>query len=436
MQIRLPDKEINFALIMKERDGLIKNDTPRFFYGYWIIVICVFIQFLGWGLTQTFGVFFNPVLSEFGWSRAVLSGSFTFNYIVYGFASILSGRMADRIGPRKVMTVCGILLGSGCVLMSQVQEVWQLYLFYGLLMGLGNSGADVVLMATVARWFLRKRGAMSGIMKVGAGLSIFIMPMVVNWLIGRYGWRNSYIITGLPVMILYIFAAQFLRRNPEQMGLVPDGKVDLRSINTNLQDTGLTLVEALKTRQFWMICIISISLFFSTLTILTQIVPHAISIHIPSTAAASVLSIVGISSIVGRLTMGTLGDRIGNRIAMGICILTMTTSLLWLQVARELWMLYLFAALNGFAHGAFYTSISPLVADYFGLRMQGSILGVVFCCGPVLGSLGPIVAGRLFDLTGSYYQPFLICAGFTITALVMIILLKPVKIKSIGESAR
>ena len=218
------------------------------------------------------------------------------------------------------------------------------------------------------------------------------------------------------------------------MGLVPDGKADLESTPKNLQDTGLTLNEALRTRQFWMICVISVSLFYSTLTILTQIVPHAISIHIPTTAAASVLSILGISSIVGRLTTGAIGDRIGNRIAMGICILTMTVSLLWLQVSRELWMLYLFAVLNGFAHGAFFTSISPLVADYFGLKMQGSILGVVFSCGPVLGSLGPILAGRLFDLTGSYNQPFLICAGFTITALVMIILLKPINIKNIGAT--
>ena len=411
-----------------------KNDTPRFFYGYWIVIICVFLQFLGWGLTQTFGVFFNPMLAEFGWSRAVLSGSFTFNYFVYGFANILAGRMADRFGPRIVISICGILLGSGCLLMSQVQQVWQLYLVYGLIIGLGISGVDVVLLATIARWFLKKRGTMSGFMKVGAGLCIFVMPLVVSWLIGHHGWRKSYIIMGIPLMILYILAAQFLRRNPEQMGLVPDGKADLGGVNANLQDTGLTLNEALMTRQFWMICIISISLFFSTLTIITQIVPHIIAINLPSTDAVSVLSILGIGSIVGRLSTGTLSDHIGNRMAMGICILTMTVSLLWLQFARELWMLYLFAALNGFAHGAFYTSISPLVADYFGLRMQGSILGVVFCCGPVLGALGPVLAGKLFDLTGSYNQPFLICAGFTITALLMVILLKPIKIKDIGES--
>jgi len=431
-----PITEAKLLFSKGEGAGLTKNDTPRIFYGYWIVIICVFLQFLGWGLTQTFGVFFNPILAEFGWSRAVISGSFTLNYFVYGFANILAGRMADRFGPRIVISICGILLGSGCMLMSQIHQAWHLYLVYGLIIGLGISGVDVVLLATIARWFLRKRGTMSGFMKVGAGLCIFVMPLVVNWLIGHYGWRNAYIIMGVPIMVLYILAAQFLRRNPEQMGLVPDGEVDFEDIPVNLQDTGLTLNEAFKTRQFWMICIISISLFFSTLTIITQIVPHIIAINIPSTTAVSILSVLGIGSIIGRLTTGTLSDHIGHRMAMGICILTMTTSLLWLQAARELWMLYLFAVLNGFAHGAFYTSISPLVADYFGLRMQGSILGVVFCCGPALGALGPIMAGKLFDLTGSYYPAFLICMGFTLTALVMIILLKPIKIKSIGEGAR
>ena len=408
---------------------LIKNNAPRFFYGHWIVVTCFFIQFLGWGLTQSFGVFFNPVLSEFGWSRAVISGSLSFNYFVYGFANILTGRMADRVGPRIVMTVCGILLGSGCLLMSQVQQVWQLYLVYGLIMGLGISGADVVLLATIARWFLRKRGTMSGIVKVGGGVSLFAMPLISNWLIGNYGWRKSYIILGIPIMILYVLAAQFLRRNPERMGLVPDGEVDIGGTNTNLQDIGLTLNEALRTRQFWMICIISVSLFFCTYTIPAQIVPHAIAIDITSAAAASVLSLIGMASIVGRFMMGTLSDRIGNRMAMGICILAMTASLIWLQTARELWMLYVFAVMNGFAHGAFFAAVSPLVAGYFGLRMQGSILGIVFCCGPVIGSIGPVLAGKMFDLTGTYNQSFLICTGFAITALIMIILLKPIAIK-------
>ena len=407
-----------------------KSNTPRFFYGHWIVVTCFFIQFLGWGLTQTFGIFFNPVLTEFGWTRAAISGSLSFNYFVYGFANVLAGRMADRFGPRIVMTICGILLGTGCLLMSQVQQVWQLYLVYGLIMGLGISGADVVLLATIARWFFRKRGTMSGIVKVGGGVSLFVMPLVVNWLIGHYGWRKSYIILGIPIMILYVLAAQFLRRDPERMGLVPDGEVNLGKTNGGMQDIGLTLNEAFRTRQFWMICIISISLFFCTYTIPAQIVPHAIAIHIPRTVAASILAILGMSSIAGRLMIGHLCDRIGNRMAMGICILTMTASLIWLQSARELWMLYVFALLNGFAHGAFFAAISPLVAGYFGLRMQGSILGVVFCCGPVIGSLGPVLAGKLFDLTGAYDQPFLICAGFAVLAFAMIALLKPIAVKS------
>lgn len=402
----------------------------RYFYGYVIVITSFSMQFLGWGLTQSFGVFFTPMLTEFGWSRAVISGSLSFNYVIYGFANVIAGRMADRIGPRIVMTFCGILLGTGCLLMSQVGEVWQLYLFYGLIMGLGISGTDVVLLATVARWFRKKRGTMSGVVKVGGGVSLFVMPLAVTWLTAHFGWRVSYLILGIPVLILYILASQFLRRDPEQMGLIPDGSEEAGVSSTLLQDSGITLREAIGIQQFWMICVISVSMFFCTYTIAAQIVPHAIALGIPSTSAASVLSIIGVSSILGRLMMGNLCDRMGSRIVMGICILTMVSSLLWLLTSSNLWMLWAFAVPYGFSHGAYYASISPLVAGLFGLKAQGSLLGFVFCFGPVIGALGPVLAGEIFDLSRSYSQAFLLCAVFAVIALLMIILLRPIAQKT------
>jgi MFS family permease len=156
-------------------------------YGYIIASSAFVVQMLGMGAYATYGVFFNSFLTEFAWSRAVISGASSLFFFTYGLLGILAGRLVDKIGPRVVMTGCGIFCGSGYMLMSQIHSVWQLYLFYGLVVAIGYSAFDVATLSTVARWFPRVRGTMTGIIKVGAGLGILLMPLATHWLISRYG---------------------------------------------------------------------------------------------------------------------------------------------------------------------------------------------------------------------------------------------------------
>ena len=157
--------------------------APRFFYGYIVVIAAFFIMLLMWGIFFTFGVFFKPVLTTFGWTRAVTSGAFSLNWIIQGLLSIVVGRVNDRLGPRIVLTVCGSILGLGYLLMSQISTLWQLYLFYSVLIATGMSGAFVSLASTVARWFVKRRGIMTGIVVAGSGLGGLIAPPVANWLI-------------------------------------------------------------------------------------------------------------------------------------------------------------------------------------------------------------------------------------------------------------
>ena len=399
----------------------------RFFYGYTIVLAGFVTQFMGWSVVQTFGVFFNPLLDEFGWTRTMISGAVSINFILYGFSSMLAGRLGDSFGPRLVLTVCGVFVGLGCLMMSQISIVWQLYLAFGLIVAIGISGTDVVVLSTIARWFVKKRGIMTGIAKVGTGATIFIMPLVVRWLISSYGWRISYIILGSAVLVLLVLVAQLFRRDPGKMGLAPDGVREEEAGNLSSENTGLTLREVLRTRQFWMLCSISLFICFCTHTTTIHIVPHAIELGMPAMSAAGVLSAIGGISIMGRLVMGNVGDRIGNRMAMIICYATMALSLFWLQIATgEAWMLYLFGVLYGFAHGAFFTLISPIVAELFGLRAQGVILGIVIFSGTLGGSVGPLLAGNMFDITGTYLPAYLICAFLAVMALVFMLLLRPI----------
>ena len=140
-----------------------KPNKPRLFYGYILVAAAFGIQIVAWGMYNAYGVFFNPLLDKFGWSRATISGALSLGQMLIGIGAIFLGSLNDRFGPRILMMSCGILAGLGYFLMSQVSSIWQLYLFHGVIAGIGLSGTDVVLLSTTARWFIKRRGMMSSI---------------------------------------------------------------------------------------------------------------------------------------------------------------------------------------------------------------------------------------------------------------------------------
>ena len=398
---------------------------PKLFYGYIIVLVGFGIQAVGWGVYSAYGVFFIPLLIEFGWTRAAISGATSLSFLLLGFFTIIAGRLGDKFGPRVVMVGCGLFLGLGYLLMSQVSAIWQLYLFYGLIVAIGSSGLDVLPLSTVARWFVRRRGMMSGILKAGTGAGILIMPIVVNGLIVSYGWRTSYLIVGSAAFAFIILAAQFLRRDPGQKGLVPYGADEAGAADLNATEAGFSLREAIHLRQFWMLCALCVSTFFCIDTIMVHIVPHGVDLGLPAANAATILAVIGGVSMVGRVVMGSAGDRVGSRLAISICFPIMAVALFWLQIAQELWMLYFFAAVYGFAHGGFFALLSPLVAELFGLGSHGVIFGIVIFSGALGGSLGPVLVGYIFDVTNSYQLGFLACALLAVISFILALLLRP-----------
>ncbi|MCK4767935.1 MAG: MFS transporter [Desulfobacula sp.] len=401
-----------------------KIKKPSLFYGYTIIVASFFIQAIVWGTSNSFGIFFVPLISEFGWSRATISGAASLCFLVHGLASILLGNLNDRFGPRLIMSACGFFLGLGFLLMATVNSVWQLYLFYGLIAGIGLGGIDVIPLSTVARWFKKKRGMMSGIIKVGTGVGMFIMPFFITWLLKSYGWRTSFAVLAVIIMVSVIFVAQFLVRDPIQKAQFIDNKNSHTTDNLNKTEEGLTFQKALHTRQLWTICAIYFIILICVYTILIHIVQHAIDLGIPVAVAAGLLATIGGVSISGRFLMGGAGDRIGEKSALFICLLFLLTALCWLQAVKTLWMFYLFAILYGFAHGGFFSLVSPLIARLFGTKSHGLLFGIVIFCSTIGGAIGPVVAGYIFDVTRSYKIVFLILAALCIVALALTASLK------------
>jgi MFS family permease len=400
------------------------------YYGYIVAAAAAALQIIMWGLFNTYGVFFIPMYEEFGWSRAAISGARSFSMLVWGFISIILGSLNDRYGPRIIMAVCGCFLGIGYFLMSQINTLWQLYIFYGIIVGIGVSATDVVVLSTVARWFTKKRGTITGIVKVGTGLGMFIMPLVANVLISSEGWRNTYIILGIVAFLFVATVSQLLRKEPINIQQRPD--VEKKDISSSLQiaQSGLSLHDTIRTTRLWIAGIMYLTLWFCVNIVLVHLVPHATDLGISSAKAAGLLSSIGIISIAGRLVIGPSSDRIGCRKSMMICCMMFVASFVVLLIAKEFWLLILFAAIYGFAHGGYATLISPLVAELFGLRSHGAILGIIIFFGTIGGAIGPVFAGHLFDTTGSYQSSFWICIVFGAIGLALSTKLRPVIINA------
>jgi MFS family permease len=398
----------------------------KYFYGYNIVAAGFVIQAVSIGALFAYGVFFKEFQAEFGWSRATISGASSLAFFIMGAVGILAGRLNDRIGPRILIAAAGSSLGIGYLLLSRIQAPWQLYLLYGILVGIGFSTHDVITLSTVARWFVKRRGMMSGIVKIGTGCGQLAVPLIATALIAAYGWRTACFVIGATVLAALVAVAQVMRRDPQALGLLPDGgRGETAGHMIAAGEEGLSLRAAARTRQFWTLCVAEFALFFCLLTIIVHIVPYARDRGLEPAIAAGVLSTIGGVSMLGRAVIGTANDRIGGKRSLIICFIILIGGLLWLQIAREAWMLFVFATIYGFAHGGLFTVVSPTVAELFGTGSHGLLFGIVLFSGTLGGAGGPLMAGHIFDTTGSYRLVFVFLTGLAVVGCILIATLRP-----------
>jgi MFS family permease len=398
----------------------------KYFYGYNIVAAGFLTQAVCIGAMFTYGVFFKELQIAFGWSRAMISGASSMAFLIMGGGAALAGGLNDRIGPRIILTTSAVITGIGYLLMAGIQSLWQLYLLYGCLVGVGFATHDVVTLSTAARWFVKRRGTMSGILKVGTGAGQLTIPLIASSLIAAYGWRQTYLILGGFTLIALVCAAQLMRRDPQSMGLQPDGALHHKQHSiTSDTNTDLPLSVVVRSRLFWYICMAEFAAFFSIFTIVVHIVPHARDVGLSPTIAAGLLSTIGGVSMLGRVVMGAASDRLGGRRSLIICFIVLLASLVWLLLASNAWLLYLFAIVYGFAHGSLFTVVSPAIAELFGTNSHGLLFGFVLFSGTLGGSMGPLLAGFLFDQTGTYKIVFMVLALMAAFGLFLVTLLRP-----------
>ena len=305
---------------------------------------------------------------------------------------------------------------------------WQLILIYGLLVGLGIATHDVVTLSTIARCFPRRRGMMSGIVKVGAACGQMFIPLIAVMLIAAFGWRYAFVVMGIGAAGILFIAAWLMGIKPSVSGTsapVVEAGIASKSTSAGTSVPGSSFEQAKSNTQFWLLCTMQFFFFGTLITVPTHIVPHSIDSGLTPASAATVLSTIAASSIAGRLLIGGFVDRIGGKHCFNICLTLLFLSIVSLLFIKNTGFLYLFAVVYGFAHGGLFTVVSPAVAEYFGMRAHGAIFGVVIFTGTIGGSMLPILTGLIFDKQQSYQWAFILLATMVLISLLLSLRLAP-----------
>ncbi len=398
------------------------NQEKGFFYGYIMAGISLLIMSMMWAGYYAFGVFFKPVLNEFGWTRAMTAGAISMASIMNAMLTIVMGELTDRFGPRMVMTLSGLFLGLGFILMSQIQSLSHLYLSYGLLIGAGMSGAFIPLLSTMARWFDKRRSLFTGIVASGTGIGALFGPPMASRFISLYGWRTSYILLGGVILLGVILLAQLVKKPDESQRIAHQGDtIDLTQNPAVIE--GLSLQETLRSPRFWFLFGTGLCYGFCVFSIIVHIVPHAIELKISPIRSANILAMIGGFSILGKILLGRTGDVLGNKTVLLVGFVLMCISFIgWLQTQTP-FGLFLSGGIFGFAFGGIAVSHSPLIVDLFGLRSHGLIFGVLNISVMIGAATGPLVTGHLFDLTNSYHLAFWVCLTISLIGIIFTTLL-------------
>jgi MFS family permease len=407
----------------------------RIFYGWWIVLATNLICLLGFGTwLYSFGVFFKPMMNEFGWTRAMTAGAASLRSIEGGVAGPVVGWAVDKYGARRVIIFGGIVSGLGFALMPFVDSLLGFYLAYGIIVSIGMSAMLYLPAFTViAKWFRRRLSRALAVLAVGAGLGGLVCAPAATLVIQHFGWRTAFLGMGILMWLLVIPLAMVVRERPEDMGLRPDGDPPeappgaggSEGVPAAGGDADDTLKQALASSAFW---VIALTFFFSSLShsvVFVHAIPALTDAGISAELAAFSVGLLTVVSIAGRLSFGYLGDFVDKRYLFLVGYTLQGAGVLILMVAREMTTVYLFVAVFGVGFGSTVPLLASIRADYFGRAALGKIQGFMSPVTMVAGATGPVSAGYLFDTTGSYETAFLAVGLLTIAGGFIILLAKP-----------
>jgi MFS family permease len=401
------------------------SERPKFFYGWWIVAVSAIGLGLGYApiIVYSFGVFIKPLTQELHSNRASISLAFTLANLLQSVSSPLAGRLADRFGARRVILLSSVIFALLLVSSHLLSpKLWDFYVFYGLLGFVGSGLAPIPYVKVISRWFDRRRGLALGLTMFGIGSGAILMPALAQRLIAMLGWRSTYMVIGLLVLVVSVpVVAFFLKESPEEMGLLPDGAIAARQA-AERQNTreGLAWSDARRSKAFWLMVGAIFLVGASVHGCVVHLVPLLSDQGVSSNRVALATSLLGSALLIGRVGSGYLLDRFfAPRVAL--CLFGAAAcgiALLRMGAASGLVLLAVF--LIGLGMGSEVDIIAYLVSRYFGLRAFGEVYGYAFASYVLAGALGPWLMGLGFDRSGSYGS---VLVGFFLATLLAVVLM-------------
>ena len=417
------------------KDSKMKSNS--FYYGWVIMIASLVIGIISFGIRYSFGVFFSSLEMEFSLSRTAVSGIFSVYMILCGVFGVVGGWALDHFGPRKVAMAMSLITGFSLFTSSQAHSSWHLFITYSFLLAVGTGAIFSIVNTTTTRWFMRKRGLAVGITSGAGSIGEVIMAPLATFLISHFDWRTAYIILGVMVWVILVPVSQLMKRDPRDIGLLPDGtKIKAQVNDTKLDghqrhipDDGLTLSEAWKVQEFWYLLLSWLLLSLSVHLILTHMVPHAMDLGISPMNGALIISLIGAGSILGRVIDGKLSDSIGRKPLAIISAALMVVMLMTMIFIHELWMFMIFGVCFGYAWGGLGSQVTLLIGDIFGVRSLGVIMGTITVGWGFGAAIGPTLGGWVFDTTKSYSAAFVVAAVGMVICTILAIIMRPGKAK-------
>jgi sugar phosphate permease len=397
------------------------------FYGWWIVAASFLILFItvGIGLYAP-PVFLVPLQEYFGWSRAAIAAGSAIAAVVSGVVSPLVGAWIDKYGSRKVMTFGAVLMGSAFLLLSATRALWHLYALNALAAVGITCCAWIPTQSLISNWFTKKRGLAMGVALTGIGFGGLVIAPLTALLIARLGWRLAFAALGAAVLsIVATVVLVLVRSRPADIGLLPDGDgaAAAKRIGTNPRAdlaAGIELGQAVRTGTFWILASAHFLWTFASFSILGHLVAHLRDVGFASGTAAAALGLTVGASVAGRIVVGYFADTVSKRDIMTAALAFSGLSTALLLTIHSSGVLPVFVMTYGFALGGIAVLFPLLVGECFGLLAFGKILGLVMIAATLGAAAGPVLTGRVFDVTGSYRLAFVFHVAVFLAAAVAI----------------
>jgi MFS family permease len=389
---------------------------PPFFYGYVILGLCFLNMIFVRGATGSFSVFYVALLEEFHWSHAVGASIVSLNSLIYALVSPAVGFAFDRLGPRILLPLAGLLMGTGFILSGYSSSLSELYLYYGIIAAVGQGGLGFVTQgALISRWFSRRRATAMGFASMGQGLGMLAVVPLSQLLISQVGWRSAFAILGAIVLLSVGPTNAFLqRRDPGEVGQLPDGDLadapkESSPSKNRVERYQWTVPSALRSFPFWSLTAGHVALGTGLFIVYTHIVAYLVQQGIDRLLAAFILGLMGFMRIVGTSFWGYVSDRTGREKAYGISTLIILfglAGLLLIGFDSPLWFVYASGMLYGLGHSAGNPTYGAVIGDIFSGKNIGTIFGFIEVSFGLGMAIGSWTGGAIYDFTGSYRWAF------------------------------